>query len=171
MQLTQATNEDLAPIVDLVNQAYRGAAAPGWTSEIELLSGPRIDLQSLTALAANGPAMIMVAKAGAERLGCVSLTPGDGGQWYLSMLAVNPATQTGGVGKAIMASAEQFARERGATSIKISVINLREALIAWYERRGYRQTGEVGAFPYDDPSVGTPLRDDLALVTLIKPLV
>lgn len=171
MQLTQATTEDLAPIVDLVNQAYRGASAPGWTSEIELLSGPRIDLRSLTALAANGPAMIMVAKAGAERLGCVSLTPGDGGQWYLSMLAVNPATQTGGVGKAIMASAEQFARERGATSIKISVINLREALIAWYERRGYRQTGEVGAFPYDDPSVGTPLRDDLALVTLIKPLV
>lgn len=45
------------------------------------------------------------------------------------------------------------------------------ALIAWYERRGYRRTGEVGAFPYDDPSVGTPLRDDLALVTLIKPLV
>ena len=170
MQLLQASNEDLPHLVELVNQAYRGAAAPGWTSEIELISGPRINLQSLTALAANGPALVLAAKAGAATLGCVSLTPGGGGQWYLSMLAVDPATQTGGVGKAIMAAAEQYARERGATSIKISVINLRDALIAWYERRGYRQTGEVGAFPYDDPSVGTPLRDDLALVTLVKPL-
>ena len=171
MQLTQASGEDLGHIVELVNQAYRGAAAPGWTSEIELISGPRIDLGTLTATA-SGPTIILVAKqADAELLGCVALTPADSGQWYLSMLAVNPATQTGGVGKAIMASAEQFASERGATSVKISVINLREALIAWYERRGYQKTGQTEAFPYHDPSVGTPLRDDLALVTLAKPLV
>ena len=42
-------------------------------------------------------------------------------------------------------------------------------LIAWYERQGYARTGVVEAFP-DDPTVGTPLRKDLALVALTKPL-
>jgi hypothetical protein len=68
------------------------------------------------------------------------------------------------------AGAEKFARERGAQRIRISVINLRDSLIAWYERQGYARTGAVEAFPAD-PSVGTPLRDDLALVALTKSLV
>jgi hypothetical protein len=69
-----------------------------------------------------------------------------------------------------MASAEKFARERGAQRIKISVINLRMSLIAWYERIGYERTGSVEPFPYDDSTVGTPLRGDLVLVTLVKSL-
>jgi ribosomal protein S18 acetylase RimI-like enzyme len=86
------------------------------------------------------------------------------------MLAVNPAIQENGKGKAILAAAEIYAREHGATSVKISVIQQRDSLIAWYERRGYRRTGAIKPFPYDDPSVGTPLRGDLTLVSLSKPL-
>jgi hypothetical protein len=54
--------------------------------------------------------------------------------------------------------------------VKISVLNVREALLAWYERQGYVRTGAVEPFPYDDATVGTPLRSDLALVTLTKTL-
>jgi hypothetical protein len=43
-------------------------------------------------------------------------------------------------------------------------------LIAWYERRGYRRTRALEAFPYDDDSVGTPLCDDLVFVILEKVL-
>ena len=93
----------------------------------------------------------------------------DDCEWYLSMLAVDPARQSVGAGKTIMAGAEKFARERGAERMKISVVNLRDSLIAWYERQGYARTGAVEAFP-DDPTVGTPLRHDLALLTLTKPL-
>lgn len=39
-----------------------------------------------------------------------------------------------------------------------------------YERQGYVRTGEVEPFPRDDPTVGKPLRDDLALVILRKEL-
>jgi hypothetical protein len=53
----------------------------------------------------------------------------------------------------------------------MTVIRQREMLIAWYERRGYRRRDEIIPFPYDDPSVGTPLRDDLQLVVLEKSLV
>jgi ribosomal protein S18 acetylase RimI-like enzyme len=166
MQLIQASNQDLPRIVDIVNQAYRGA---GWTSEAELISGPRVKLQTLEEIAGGTTTTVFAAKdAGSVLLGCVSLSPGIDGQWYLSMLAVNPAIQTAGTGKAIMAAAEEFASENGATSIKISVINHRDRLIAWYERRGYRKTGAVEPFPYNDPTVGKPLRDDLALITLTK---
>ena len=170
MQLIQARNADLPQLVDIVNQAYRGN---GWTSEAELISGPRIDLQTLQAIA-DGTATTVFAAKGEDPallpalLGCVSLSPMTDGQWYLSMLAVNPDIQAGGTGKAIMAAAENFAAEHGATSIKISVINHRDSLIAWYERRGYRKTGATEPFPYNDPTVGKPLRDDLELITLTK---
>lgn len=168
MRLTQANSEDLNQIMTLVNQAYRGAAAPGWTSESTLISGSRINIQSLAEIAADGETVLLIAKDADHQVqGCVALRPTEDQQWYLSMLAVNPAAQSGGVGKSIVADAEQFAKERGARSIKISVIN---SLIAWYERRGYQKNGVIEAFPYHDPSVGTPLRDDLALVMMTKSL-
>jgi ribosomal protein S18 acetylase RimI-like enzyme len=102
--------------------------------------------------------------------GCVALRRLDDDTWYLSMLAVDPDHQVGGVGKAIMRGAEVFAHERGGQRMKISVINLREPLIAWYERQGYVRTGDIEPFPYDDPTVGTPRRDGLALVILNKSL-
>lgn len=167
IKLIEAQADDLHKIADIVNQAYRGA---GWTSEAELISGPRVDLQTLQEIAGGGTIVFAAKDNGAALHGCVSLSPAESGQWYLSMLAVHPAVQTAGTGKAIMAAAENYARDNGATAVKISVIQQRDSLIAWYERRGYRKTGAVEPFPYDDPSVGTPLRDDLALVTLTKPL-
>ena len=71
---------------------------------------------------------------------------------------------------ALLTDAEQFAAGKGATTAKITVVQQRESLIAWYERRGYRRTGTVEAFPYGDDSVGTPLRDDLHFVILEKAL-
>ena len=32
----------------------------------------------------------------------------------------------------------------------MTVITVREELIAWYERRGYARTGELLPFPYSD---------------------
>jgi hypothetical protein len=47
---------------------------------------------------------------------------------------------------------------------------VRDALIAWYERRGYRLTGETQPFPYGDERFGLPQRDDLAFVVMEKGL-
>jgi hypothetical protein len=66
--------------------------------------------------------------------------------------------------------AEQFAADKGATVAKMTVVQQRTSLIAWYERRGYRRTGAFEAFPYGDDSVGTPRRDDLRFVILEKTL-
>jgi ribosomal protein S18 acetylase RimI-like enzyme len=168
--LTVATHDDLDQVVDLVNQAYRATSSGGWTTEAGLIEGPRVDRQALVQTIEAGITKILVARdqASGHIQGCVAVRPLENAEWYLSMLAVNPVAQTSGLGKAIMAAAERFAVEGGARSMKISVIEVRETLIAWYERRGYERTGEVAPFPYNDPRVGVPLRDDLTLVTLRK---
>jgi ribosomal protein S18 acetylase RimI-like enzyme len=170
MSLTIAEAADLERIVTLVNDAYRGSSkSPGWTHEAGVLAGQRIDVASLRACVRNEGSTILVMREDGDIAGCVALQPLDDHAWYLSMLAVDPDRQIAGMGKAIMAGAERFAQERGARQIKISVINVRMSLIAWYERIGYVRTGAVEPFP-DDATVGTPLRNDLALITLVKPV-
>ena len=70
----------------------------------------------------------------------------------------------------MLAAAEDWARQRGGKRMRMSVINLRGALIAWYLRRGYAKTGETEPFPYGDDRFGAPLRDDLCFVVLEKDL-
>jgi ribosomal protein S18 acetylase RimI-like enzyme len=172
MRVTSTTLSEVDSVVDLVNQAYRGVTSGGWTTEAGLIEGSRVDRTALSQMMQDGRTTILIAKDQASQAiqGCVAVRPMENGEWYLSMLAVNPACQANGIGKSIMAAAEAFVGERGGRSVKISVINVRDSLIAWYERRGYVRTGDIEPFPYDDPSVGVPLRNDLTLITLRKPL-
>jgi ribosomal protein S18 acetylase RimI-like enzyme len=172
MRLTTATLSEVDSIVDLVNQAYRGVSSGGWTTEAGLIEGRRVDRGAVTRMIEGGQTTILIARDQTfqQIQGCVAVRPMENDEWYLSMLAVSPARQTTGIGKSIMTAAEAFVGERGARSVKISVIGFRVSLVAWYERRGYEQTGEVEHFPYGDPSVGVPLRDDLNLITLRKSL-
>jgi hypothetical protein len=52
----------------------------------------------------------------------------------------------------------------------MTVLHVRDALVAWYLRRGYALTGETKPFPYNDDRFGRPLRDDLHFVVLAKQL-
>jgi len=50
------------------------------------------------------------------------------------------------------------------------VIDVRDTLIAWYQRRGYHRTGISKPFPYGDVRFGIPKRDDLRFAVLEKAL-
>jgi ribosomal protein S18 acetylase RimI-like enzyme len=166
-----ATRADATELADLINSAYRGQMnIAGWTNEQGLLAGARADAASLSALLLKPKATILVLRheAKGRLLGCIAVEPMGDALWYISLLAIDPEQQQYGHGGVLLAAAETFAHERGAAAARMTVIRERETLIAWYERRGYRRTGEVMPFPYDDPSVGTPLRDDLQLVVLEK---
>ena len=102
--------------------------------------------------------------------GCVSLKPISPEKWYLGSLAVHPARQNSGFGRRLLDASEDYVASHGASSVEITVVNVRDALISWYERRGYCRTGETRPFPYDDNRFGMPLRDDLAFVVLEKHL-
>ncbi|KPF67294.1 acetyltransferase [alpha proteobacterium AAP81b] len=165
-----AVDADLAAIAALMNRAYRGT---GWTSEGDLIAGDRTTaafLREEMVERPEGQLLKWVAPGDATPLGCVWLEPtGDGG-WYLGSFAADPDRQQAGLGRTMLAAAEQWVRARGGTRVRMTVIHLRAELIAWYERRGYRRTGAIEPFPYDNHRLGTPRRDDLAFVVLEKAL-
>ena len=92
-------------------------------------------------------------------LGCVWVEPQGDGIWYLGSLAIDPPAQNGGLGRALLAAAEDWIRDRGGQEVRMTVVNVRETLLAWYARRGYIATGETKPFPYGDDRFGIPKRE------------
>jgi ribosomal protein S18 acetylase RimI-like enzyme len=173
MLLTPACEADYPAIIRLVNVAYRGTegAATSWNVENGVLEGQRIDdslLREELAGKPEGHLLTYREEPGGELLGTVWLEPCAEGKWYLGMLAVRPDLQMRRLGSGLLAAAEDFAREHGARRIRMTVLHVRDVLIAWYERRGYVLNGETEPFPYGDERYGTPLRDDLYFVVLEK---
>ena len=172
MRSEAANPNDAVPIMYLVNAAYRGAGGQrGWTHESELLAGDRVRSSDVAAMICDRSTTVLTRRSGEPPaiLGCVAVEMTAADRCTIFMLAVTPKHQTAGLGRALLADAEDFAARQGARIAKISVIRQREELIAWYERRGYRRTGKLEVFPHDG-SVGTPLRDDIELVVLEKAL-
>jgi ribosomal protein S18 acetylase RimI-like enzyme len=167
--LAPALDRDLPEIVALVNASYRGASArQGWTHEADYIDGERIDLDTLKAdLAANERAGLFVLRdpADGDLLGCVWLEPQADGVWYLGLLTVRPDRQDRGLGREVLAEAEALIKAAGGARVRMTVVHLRDTLIAWYLRRGYKLTGERLPFPYGDPP-----RTDLSFVVLEKPI-
>jgi GNAT superfamily N-acetyltransferase len=172
MQLQRVKESDLPEIVDLINLAYRGKGTQaGWATEQHYIEGERTSISHLKEdLAAKPEALFLMWRdeVGGRLLGSVWLEPGMGGAWYLGLLNVRPDLQDRQLGRTLLAAAEQRAKAEGARRIRISVINVRDSLIAWYLRRGYTLTGETQTFPYSDERFGRPLRDDLEFVFLEK---
>jgi ribosomal protein S18 acetylase RimI-like enzyme len=172
IELREATLADLPEIVDLTNWAYRGTGAQAsWTVE-SYLEGERTDAEALSVdMEANPAAQLLVWRdAHGELQGHVWLEPQEDGVWYLGLLSVRPDRQDQKLGRTLLTAAQDFAQARGARRIQMTVINVRDTLIAWYQRRGYALTGETRAFPYGDDRFGRPLRDDLCFVVLERTL-
>ncbi len=161
---------DLAQVADLINGAYRGdEGRVGWTHEGHLVAGNRTTAGELAAdLAANPNAFILGArdKADGPVLGSVWLNPDVDDTWYLGLLAVGIDGQGRGLGRHLLAGAEALVAGRGAKRMRLTVIHLRDDLIAWYERRGYVRTGATEPFP----AGYTTLQDGLLLMHMEKAL-
>ncbi|MEV8600937.1 GNAT family N-acetyltransferase [Streptomyces griseoviridis] len=166
-----ATDADVDALVALIESAYRGdSSRAGWTTEADLLQGQRTDPQGVLAVIESPDSRLLVVERDGRLVACCQLEH-RGDHAYFGMFAVSPALQGAGLGKIIIAEAERAARESwGAREMHMTVISVRDDLIAWYERRGYRRTGRTTPFPYGDERFGIPLRDDLRFELLIKEL-
>jgi ribosomal protein S18 acetylase RimI-like enzyme len=181
-----ADADDIPAIVGLVESAYRGESSrAGWTTEADLLDGQRTDAEAIGTVLAGPASAMLLAEADAQLVGCCQLelprlpptapalsTSPFTAEAYFGMFAVRPGRQGQGWGRQILAEAERLARDEWrASTMVLSVLAQRPDLIAWYERRGYRRTGETRPFPYGNQRFGVPKRPDLSFAVLAKPLV
>src|SRR5688572_3923965 len=166
-----ANTADTDRIIALVESAYRGdASRAGWTTEADFLDGRRTGPDDIEAILARPRSTLLLAEADGELVACAHVAEEDGAG-YFGMFSVSPGLQGGGVGKQVLAEAERIAFEQWACpSMRMTVIDIRDELIAFYERRGYARTGIKKPFPYGDARFGLPRRDDLRFEVLEKPL-
>jgi len=160
---------DAPAVRALIERCYRGSeAAKGWTNESDLLTGPRTSEAEVLAFIADPECCFLLAEIEGGLVGCVLLERRRDGA-YFGMFSIDPGAQSGGIGKAVLAQAEQAVRELwGARAMTMVVINLRQPLIEWYQRRGYRLTGHTEPFPFGPMSGET--RRDFHLLELRKEL-
>ncbi|OXB19040.1 GNAT family N-acetyltransferase [Flavobacterium tructae] len=148
--ITKASLQDIPALTVLINSAYRGETSKkGWTTEANLLEGKRTDEQEMTEIFLDPKNTILKYTENDQIIGSVLLIE-KGHQLYLGMLTVSPELQNSGIGKKMLAEAENHAKALGLSSIIMTVISVREELIAWYKRHGYVDTGEREAFPVSE---------------------
>ena len=164
LAIAPATPVDAPALKDLLEAAYRGdSARQGWNHEADILDDERIAPGELEAMLADPAVTILTARDGDNLVGCVAVTGKDQSLAYLGMLCVLPTLQSSGLGRKLLDAAENLARANGIAAMEMTVIDSRESLIAWYERRGYVFTDERRPFPVlRDPPVN--------FVVLEKPL-
>ena len=158
--------DDVAALHPLIERAYRGETAKaGWTHEADLLFDTRTSAEELSALIADPDRLILLAHMDGALVGCVQVARVGDDLAYLGMLTVEPTLQASGLGRRLLDAAETEAVARfAARRMEMTVIHRRAELIAWYQRRGYRPTGETRPFPVDPP------RPELEFVVLEKGL-
>lgn len=164
-----ATGADITAIVALTQSAYRGESSrAGWTTEADLLDGQRIDAQAVGDCITIARSRIVLAERDGALIASAHVAVEDGAG-YFGMFAVSPGAQGSGIGRQVLAEAERVARDEWQQStMRMTVIDVRDELIAWYQRRGYHRTGIIKPFPYGDVRFGIPRRDDLRFEVLEK---
>lgn len=176
LRFRNAVPADTQALVELVESAYRGdASKQGWTTEADMLDGRRTGVDDIEDCLNRPYSYILLAERPLEDgsfdlLACAHVAIEDGAG-YFGMFSVRPNLQGGGIGKALLAEAERIARDEWRLpAMRMTVIDIRDELIAFYERRGYRRTGIKKPFPYGDERFGRPKREDLRFEVLEKPL-
>ena len=170
LRFRAATEADIPALVELVTSAYRGdASRAGWTTEADMLDGQRIDPEGLRRDIDRPRSVVLLAERDGALLACAHVAE-ENGAGYFGMFSVRPDLQGGGVGKAVLAEAERIARGWQLPTMRMTVIDIRDELIAFYGRRGYARTGIKKPFPYGDERYGIPKREDLRFEILEKPL-
>jgi ribosomal protein S18 acetylase RimI-like enzyme len=169
MSISKATIHDIQQLVTLINSAYRGEhSKKGWTTEANLLDGVRTDPDSLEKMITKENAVILKYSDEDNMVqGCVYLEQRDR-KMYLGMLTVSPLLQAKGIGKKLLVQAEKYAEDKKCSTVEMTVISVRDELIKWYEKYGYRKTGETKPFP-SDPKFGIP-KQPLEFIVMEKEL-
>ncbi|MDD2774415.1 MAG: GNAT family N-acetyltransferase [Gallionella sp.] len=163
-----ATVDDVESIARLVNQAYRpDTQTLGWTHEAELVSGKRTNQSQVKEMISKPDSLVLIGLNDSNIEACVHVEK-EGDNSYIGMLSVDPQRQGTGVGKRMLAYAEEYAAHCfESKKFVMVVVSARVELIAFYLRRGYQKTGVVMDYPLS-AGAGIPKQTDLKIEMLEK---
>jgi N-acetylglutamate synthase-like GNAT family acetyltransferase len=141
--IRNAGSADVPRIVTLLNAAF--------AMERAFIDRDRTSAEEITNYLGTGKFHVADGDDGALA-SCMYLER-RGDRLYLGMLAVNPAQQKRGLGRLMMAAAEQQAAQLGCRAIDIRIIDRRTELPPLYRALGFVDNGVE---PVDDPLLTKP---------------
>ena len=138
VHIRAATAADAAGVVDCVNAAYeQHITAIGKKPAPMLADYPRL----------IGDGFVRVAVAGEAIIGVIVMWPEDD-HLYVDNVAVLPEAQGTGLGKVLLADADDEARRLGHDEIRLYTNEKMSANLDYYPRRGYVETHRAEAEGY-----------------------
>lgn len=163
----EALAKDAEDVLNIVNQAYRTEG--GWTTESHLIVGDRLVEEDYLASLTEENRLILLAQEDDRVVGCIEIKI-DGTHAHLGMLAVLPDQQNQGIASQLLAKAETLAKQTyQATEAVMLVLDVREELLQYYYRKGYKRADEYVPFPVH-LNVGKPINQNLMFEKIVKPL-
>jgi ribosomal protein S18 acetylase RimI-like enzyme len=145
-----ATEADASRLQQLIESAFRADdSREGWTDDLGLSSSFRIDVQEVLAMIAKPDTVMLMATNDEKALvGSIGTAKRDANHARLFMLAVDSSQQHGGIGRQVLAYAEDYCRQTwGVSTLCLNALSNRIQLVSWYSRHGYEKTGETSPFP------------------------
>ena len=153
MQIRRASAADADGIARIINAAFE--------IERSFRRGPRTSPAEVLAMM-TGDTVFLVAHEDDRLVGAVEVRA-RGQEGYFGMLAVDSSVRRGGIGRALVETAEAHCRAAGCSVMTMSTGENRTELIPYYEKMGYRVTSIE---PSANPAFKLPIR----VVTMEKPL-
>ncbi|MGB6599177.1 MAG: GNAT family N-acetyltransferase [Candidatus Acidiferrum sp.] len=136
LRVRVAISSEVAELTKLINAAF--------VVERPVFDGDRIDERGTREFFEKGRFLILEDSAGIA--GCVYCElRGDRG--YLGLLAVDPRRQGTGLGRKLMAAAEEDFLGAGCVAVDLRVISPRTPLLPFYRHLGYAETGTAPFSP------------------------
>jgi GNAT superfamily N-acetyltransferase len=142
VHIREARPEDREFILGLVPQLLAFGAPPPWRDAQQITA---VDLRVVSAAfdgRSPGASILIAEDEKGERLGFIHLSEEEdyygGACGHVGDVIVAPAARGQGVGKALLAAGERWARERGYRMLTLNVFLGNEKARAVYEAAGFR---------------------------------
>ena len=130
MNIRTATEADFPTILSLVNTAFQ--------VERFFKNQDRLSTADLESYFRTG--VFLISEDAVQITGCIYVKRSED-RAYFGLLAIDPSRQRTGLGRRLVAAAEEFARETGARFVDMKFIHLRTELPGIYAKLGYHITG------------------------------
>ena len=136
ISIRRAQSGDVPGLVRLINAAF--------IVEQFVFDGDRINAEETQAFMETGQFLIVEDSVGFA--GCVYVEiRNDRG--YLGLLAVDPGRQGEGLGRTLVAAAEDYFRAEGCCAVDLRIISPRTPLPPFYRHLGYAEIGTAAFSP------------------------